>query len=48
MGYGEATDATEVVSMEEVALMEEDVLDIRIAPTTSVMVLTSKRYFSVF
>ena len=40
VGYGKVTDVTEALAVEEVSLVEEDLVEIRTAPTTPGMVLT--------
>ena len=47
VGAGKATDATDVVDVEEVVMVVEDVVAIRIAPTTSGMVLVPKRFIRI-
>ena len=45
--YGKDTDTTEAVAVEEVAAVEEDVVDIRVAPTIPGTVLMSYIFLGI-
>ena len=47
IGAGKATDAMESMALEEVSVVEEDVVEICITPTTPGMVLTSEIFLEI-